>query len=157
MTNEYSGEPLKYIPVQVTGRLLGIPASDVMQIHHLGKGMRLEDASGNGQTIGAGAIAIADLRQILTEPLLEERGGFAVMASSPHGLCGILVDAVQPIHIAPTDSQSPMPYMLSGAPGLFKLIVREAGQLVLILDVQRLAGLLQAVTRESEEKVADAI
>jgi chemotaxis protein histidine kinase CheA len=135
---------LRYLPVDAGGQRFGIPLDDIKAV------FRVEQDSINNaieSVVDNNPTPIIDLSYLLKGVPHSGQRLHTVAVEGETGVHALMVDAVYPIRTVEASRQSALPEIIGPARYLFRWLVKESEQLVLILNVNHLtmhfASLLQ--------------
>lgn len=149
MDDATSPQILRYLPIELSGQVFGIPMSDVVAIEraHRDSPSTESTSSEDGEQVGSGA-PIVDMRYLFLGESPPDHGRYVVILSAPIGSCAVLVDAVQPTCTAHASVRRVLPSLLASAGCPFGSVVLEHDGPVLIIDTSRLMERMRQVAPE---------
>lgn len=128
-------QTLRYLLVEVASQTFVIPMDNVTAVHLLTDGQVDTPLSVPDESAMMQAIVLAGLfwgTGRTSDPV------YAVVITAQTGICAIAVDAVRPVSAAVADDCFPLPPLIAVLNLPFTGVIRQPGDLTLIIDPPRL-------------------
>jgi chemotaxis signal transduction protein len=128
-------QELQYLPIELSGQTFALNMGDVTAIHR--KSVDTDDELLSTEQQAAN-LPVLDLRRLFQSQANPYTNMYVIVLFTDAGTCAVAVDRVRPARTIETAALYPLPCLVSTVGWLFKRVICEADNLVLLINSQRL-------------------
>jgi chemotaxis protein histidine kinase CheA len=143
MAYSTSHQELQYLPVELSSQTFALPMNDAVAIHRKSVDTDGEQLSTDEH---AANLPILDLRHLFQIQSNPDTSMYVIVVSTEIGTCALAVDRVRPTRTIETAALYPLPRLISTVGWLFKGVIRDSDNLILLIDSQRLVETVQQMS-----------
>jgi chemotaxis signal transduction protein len=143
MAYSTSHQELQYLPVELSSQTFALPMSDVAAIHRKSVDTDDEPLSTDEHAANLPILDLQHLFQIQSNP---DTSRYVIVVSTAIGTCALAVDRVRPTRTIGMAALYPLPRLVSTVGWLFKGVICDSDNLILLIDSQRLVKTVQQMS-----------
>lgn len=140
MAHSTDHQELQVLPIELSGQTFALNMDDVVTIHRISVDTDKEPLSTDGQ--GAD-LPVLELRHLFSSQTTPDTGKYVIVIATGAGTCALAVDRVRPTRTIEQAALYPLPRLVSAVNWLFKGVICEADDLMLLINSPRLVEQIQ--------------